>query len=89
MSLTALLTALAGPLAVRVLAALGIGWVTYEGLGLAAQAAIDQLTTQWGQLPASAAQIASLMGLSQSLGIILGAVVARLSISSFTRLGKL
>lgn len=89
MTLTALLTALAGPLAIRVLASLGIGWVTYEGLSLVAQAAIDQIVAAWGQMPMQAAQLASLMGLPQALGILLGAVVARISLTTVTRLGKL
>lgn len=85
-NIVAWLLAAAWPIAKKVLLMMGIGWATYEGLGLVATQAQNALVTQWGLLPASMLQIASLAGFPQAIGIILGAITARVS---FIMLGKL
>ena len=76
----------AWPIAKKVLLMLGIGWATYEGLGLVAAQAQNQVIAYWGQMPAAFIQIGSLAGIPQAIGITLGAITARVS---FVALGKL
>lgn len=76
------------PLAKKVLIALGIGWVTYEGISLLTTQVQAAVIAQWGQLGGSTLQIISLGGGSESLGIILGALSARATLMAVSRLGK-
>lgn len=78
----------AWPIAKKVLVMMGIGWITYEGLGLIATQAQGHIVTLWGQLPQSVIQLASLGGFPQALGIILGAITARVSFIALGKLGK-
>lgn len=85
-NIAAWLLALAWPIAKKVLVMLGIGWATYEGLGLLASQVTSQVADYWGQMPASFIQIATLSGIAQAVGIVLGAFTAR---ASFMAMGKL
>lgn len=73
----------------KVLAALGIGWITYS----ATQTAIDQVKEQvqgaWNALPSAAATLASMAGFDVAFGVILGAYVARATLIALPKLGKL
>lgn len=73
----------------KVLAALGIGWITYS----ATQTAIDQVKEQvqgaWNGLPSAAATLASMAGFDVAFGVILGAYVARATLTAMPKLGKL
>lgn len=76
------------PLAKKVLLMLGIGWVTYEGVGLLVGQVTTEVVALWGGIPTAMLQIASLGGLPQSVGIILGAIAARASLVALSHLGK-
>lgn len=73
----------------KVLAALGVGWITYS----ATQTAIDQVKEQvqgaWNGLPAAAAALASMAGFDVAFGVLLGAYVARATLAAMPKLGKL
>jgi anaerobic C4-dicarboxylate transporter len=73
----------------KVLAALGVGWITYT----ATQSAIDQVKEQvqmaWGELPYNAAVLATMAGFDTAFGILLGAYVARATLAAMPKLGKL
>ncbi|ANE55664.1 DUF2523 family protein [Methylomonas sp. DH-1] len=73
----------------RVLAALGIGWLTYAGLATAVQSVVTATWSAWNSLPAAAYQLASLAGFTDSIGITAAALVARVSVAALPRLGKL
>lgn len=83
------LISLAWPIAKKVLVALGIGTITYTGLtalGGQVQAAV---ISSWGTLGGATLAIATLGGIPQSIGIILGALNARLAFVVVGKLGKL
>lgn len=88
-NLAAFLLAMAGPLAARVLVAIGVGILTYEGVILVAGQIQTQVVNLWGQLPLAFTQLAALSGVSTAVGIIIGGIVARASIYAAVRLGLL
>lgn len=78
-----------GPLVRKVLASLGIGWVTFEGTtGL-----MDQVRTQvladWGQTAPTVYDLLTLAGFTTALGIILGAVAVVAGLSALSKLGRI
>ncbi|MDO8717565.1 MAG: DUF2523 domain-containing protein [Polaromonas sp.] len=77
MNWASFLITLAGPLALRVLTAVGLGTVTFTGLTIAIQSLIDSAVTNWASLPGDVLGLAGVAGLPQSIGIICGAMVAR------------
>lgn len=79
----------AAPITKLVLISLGIGFISFAGLMVLTDALIAHVQSAYGQLPASAAQIADLLGVGTAIGIILGGIVARASYAAITRLGKL
>lgn len=82
MSLGAFLGMAAGPIAKRVLAALGVGVVSFVGVGIAFNALVDIARTNWGGLPADIAQYMAFAGVNQAISIIVGAMAARLALAS-------
>lgn len=82
------LVALAGPLARKVLLALGIGWVTYAGLDTLMSAVVASVQSNFGAVSGSWAQVVWLAGFGQAIGIILGALMARVSMMVLSKLGK-
>jgi hypothetical protein len=82
------LIALAGPIVKRALLALGIGWITYKGLDVLLQNVIGAIQQNFGAFSGQAAQIFWLSGFGTAVGIILGAIAARLSMMVLGRLGK-
>lgn len=83
------LAAAAGPLVRKALIMLGIGFVSYEAVNLSFGLIVSQMQTVWGTTPESILQIASLGGIPQSFGIIMGALSARLSYVAVQRIAKL
>lgn len=83
------LSSMVGPLAKRVLSGLGIGWLTFESLGAMFNQARDAMVAAWGGIAGDVLVIADLAGAGAAIGIVLGALVARLAYSSLARLGKL
>jgi hypothetical protein len=68
---------IAGPLALKVLAALGIGTVVFTGVSASLQALIDMAVANWGGMSADVLALAAIAGVPQCLGIITGAMTAR------------
>jgi len=87
-NLAAWLLAMAGPLAAKVLASLGIVWLTYEVLNTLAASVQAQVIALWGGMPAAMLALANLAGLTGAVGIMLGALVARAGLVAAARLGK-
>ena len=77
-----------GPLAKRALVAVGVGWVTYEALGVAVEAVRVEMVAQWGQMSGDVAGLLALGGVGQACGIVLGALAARGALMAGARLGK-
>jgi hypothetical protein len=85
-SLSAVLSSLAAPIAKKVLAALGMGVVSYAAINAALQGVTSALTSAYGSITGDLAAIISLAGFGQAMGIVLGAMAARLT---FAQLNKL
>lgn len=82
------LVAIAGSLAYRVLAALGIGVITYTGLS----AAIGLLASNVGAAFSAASPVIDLMlyaGFGHVLGITIAAFVTRAAMVSISKFGKI
>jgi len=77
MTIASWLLTLVGPMALRVLTILGLGTVTFTGVTASLQTLIDMAMTNWSTIPVAVLQLASLMGIPQGLGIIAGAMTAR------------
>ena len=76
----AFLLTIAGPLALRVLLALGIGTLTFTGVDTAFGALVTSVTNSYGGLPAAVLQLVSLASIPAALGLVLGAMNARIAI---------
>lgn len=87
--LAAWLLSLAWPLVKKVLVALGIGYATYEGLSVLMANVTGLIQDKWGQAPTTVLQILTIFGFSQALGIILGAMSARVTLIAVGKLTKL
>jgi len=77
-----------GALAKRVLTALGIGWVSFNGITELASQVKDQVMTAWGGLPAEVLAIATMAGFGVAFGVILSAVTYKASLSVMAWLGR-
>lgn len=73
----------------QVMVSIGIGWVTYEGLSALGNSVQEAVISNFGLLPGGMMQIASLLGIPQGLGIILGGFNARLALAVTSRMGKI
>ena len=80
MNLSAVMMALAGPLAKQVLMALGFGIVSFVGLDLALGAMLSAAKSAWaGSLSADVAAYVAMSGANTGLSLIAGAMVARVA----------
>lgn len=78
-----------GALAKKVLSALGIGWVSFNGISQLAEQAKESVLNAWGGMPADVLQIASLAGFGTAVGIIISALMYRASLAAIGHLGRL
>lgn len=69
----------AGPLALRVLATLGVGVVTFTGVEAGLRGLITVAQNNWSSAGADVLGLAAMAGIPQALGIVAGAMVARLA----------
>lgn len=77
MTWATLLISLAGPMALRVLTVIGLGTITFTGVTASLQGLIDMAINNWSQVPGDILMLASLAGVPQAVGIICGAMTAR------------
>jgi Protein of unknown function (DUF2523) len=82
MTLAAFLVGMVGPLAARLLAALGLSLVTMTGLVSAVAALKGQMLANLGGLPGDGLLLGGLLGVWQCLGMILGCIAFRVTWSS-------
>lgn len=81
MPLLTFLLSVAWPIAKRVLIALGVGFVSYEGLTLLVGQIQAQVIAYWGQVGQVVFQVLSLSGFPQAMGIVLSAFAAKVSMT--------
>jgi len=77
MSWATLIMSLVGPMALRVLTALGIGTITFTGVSASLQGLIDIGVSNYAGMPSAVLALAGLAGIPQAIGIICGAMIAR------------
>lgn len=87
MTIAAFLLGIAGTLAGRVLVALGIGWVSYEGVALALDAVRGHIVAAWS-VASPVIDMMYLAGMGQAVGILLSAFAVRSAFFGIARLGK-
>lgn len=85
----AFLASAVGPLAKKVLIALGFGVVSYGGLAVLYSSVQSQVVSSFGQLGGATLQIISLAGFPQAVGIILSALAARVALLAAKKLALL
>lgn len=80
MGFSDLLMALAGPLARQVMISLGLAVVTFTGVDFALSALLDAARSAWaGSLSADVAAYVAMTGTNTGLGMIAGAMTARVA----------
>ena len=78
-----------GALAKKVLSALGIGWVSFEGITELASQVKASIISAWGQIPADVMNVIALSGFGTAVSIILAALMYKAAMSAFSWLGRL
>lgn len=76
----AFLAAAVGPLAIRALVAIGFAAVSFAGVTTAFTALTTYAQSQWSALPAGVLQLAGLAGVPGGIGLIFGAMAARIAL---------
>lgn len=82
MNLAGFLMAIAGNLAYRVLAALGIGIVSFAGLSAIITMIQNKVFSAMNTIPPAPLAIANIAGLTESITILISGLIARQSISA-------
>jgi hypothetical protein len=77
MNLITFLLAAVGPLAVRVIAAVGMSVLTFTGVDTALNEVISTAQSSWGGMSAAVLGLAGVAGIPACLGLIAGAMSAR------------
>lgn len=78
--------ALAGPLAKRVMIALGFGVVSYAGISTALNIALDSAKSAFSGFTGDSLALVQIAGLPSVLSILAGALVARVSVMALKKL---
>lgn len=86
--LGAFLSASIVPLVKKVMFAFGLGTITYAGLQTAFSAAQTQIIAHYGAMSAGTLQLADLAGVGQAIGIMLGAMAARVGMVALSKIGR-
>lgn len=74
------LVAAVGPLAIRALITIGFVAVSFAGVTTAYAALITSVQGSWSALPVAVLQLASIAGVPAGLGIVFGAMAARIAL---------
>lgn len=84
-----LMVSLAGPVVKKALTAIGVGVVSYAAVQTVFSAAQSALLTSYGQISADIVGPLNMAGFGQAVGIVLGAMSARVSLMVVKRLGMI
>ena len=87
-NLFAFFGSLAVSLPSRVLASIGIGFISYAGYAAVVDVMVTDFVNMWSTMGADVTAYMSIAGFRTGIGIILGAGVMRLSLTSLASLGK-
>lgn len=81
--------ALAGPMAKQVLISLGIGFISFVGLDAAVTAGLSAAKGYLSGMPSAVISILAIAGVWTAMSIVVGGILARLSMMVLSRLGKI
>jgi hypothetical protein len=76
----AFLSAAVGPLAIRALVAIGFSAVSFAGVSSGFAALVSYSQTQWSAMPTAVLQLATLAGVPAGIGLVIGAMTARIAL---------
>lgn len=71
-----------GPLAMRVLLACGISFVTYKGAGTSVNWILDSIRSSTGGMPAQAAGLLGFLWVDKAISMMFGAFTASLAVKA-------
>lgn len=84
-----LLLYVSGPILVKILSMLGLGFVSYIGFDVALNLIFNQIHANFGQIPADVMNLLYLSGLPAGMGIILSALFARIALVQVSKIQRL
>lgn len=73
----------------KVLTALGIGWLSFEGFQTALNGVINSVSGSWGGLATDVGRFLALSGIGEGIGIMLGGISGMIVFLAFKRLGAI
>lgn len=88
MNFASFLMMIAGPLARKVLVALGIGFLTFQGVDAAISGALGAAKSSFGGVTGDVAQLIAISGINWAMGIIAGGITGGATMMVFSRLTK-
>ncbi len=87
--LAGMFTSLASELPGKILASLGIGWLTFEATTAALDTVVAHYNSSISSVSGAVLQIINMGGFTTSASIIISALTVRLAMESIPKLGKL
>lgn len=87
--LGAFLSASIGALARKAMVAIGLGTITYTGLQAAFDSVQANIISNYGTMSGASMQLANLAGVGDTLGIILGAMSARVGMAVVSKIASM
>lgn len=85
MNIAAWLLSIAGPIVTRVLIQLGVSVVSYAAVVAAVNTLISRARGNYDNLPSDILQVFAIAGFNDAFGIVVAAIMARLSIQVWKR----
>lgn len=82
MNLAAFIIALIGPVVIRTIVALGFTAVTFTGVSTLSNSLVSYAQSSWSSIPTTVLQLATLSGIPEFLGMVFGALVARVTMAA-------
>lgn len=76
-----------GVLARKALGGLGVGVISYSAVTAAFESAVAYAQSHYNNIASDALQLIGLAGIGEGIGLIVGAITARLAITTMSKLG--
>lgn len=73
----------------RVLASLGMGFITFTAITAIINQLVSIADTHWSSIGGVSLQLISLGGFPLGIGMVIGAIVTRVTINTLPKLGKI
>ena len=88
-NLSSLLIGLIASAPSKILASLGMGFISFAAYAAVGDLLISQIQSSWSGMGTDIISYLSLAGFGTGIGVILGCIVTRLSLTQLSTLGKL